>query len=145
MQKRMISIVLCLVMVSTVTVTGAVSAAPAKPDSTTPSEVKYAVYDRAGGLVIGSITIDLTTGQFNFMGKVTPRGFPLSDYKLLLEIQPTKVYEWLTVRQPVSKTTETGSVHINGRIEPGMLQDIRTQSSAGNYGSTWWIVYRYWP
>ena len=144
MKKRMIAIALCLLMIGTVAATSAVSAAPAKPAPVKPTVVKYNVYDRAGGQVIGSITINLATGQFSFNGKVTPR-YPLSDYKLLLEISPTTVYEWSTQGQPVSITTKTGNVHINGMVDQVLLHDLQTQASAGGYGSTWWIVYTYSP
>ncbi len=102
------------------------------------------MYDLAGGQVIGTITINLATGKFNFVGTVTPR-HPLSDYKLLLEIQPTTTYEWSTQGHLVSKTTETGSAHINGWVDAVLLSDLQTQTSAGGYGSTWWIVYTYYP
>jgi hypothetical protein len=169
MQKRILAIVLCLLIVSTVAATSAVSAAPAKPSPMMhgvsgidwkhykhlllehvydvyipPTVVKYDVYDRAGGQVIGSITINLATGKFNFIGHVTPR-YPLSDYTLLLEIQPTTVYEWSTQGHLVSKTTESGSVLINGWVDQVLLHDLQTQTSAGGYGSTWWIVYTYYP
>ncbi|MGZ4848822.1 MAG: hypothetical protein ACXVIB_05465 [Halobacteriota archaeon] len=144
MQKRVLAIALCLLIVSTVAATSAVSAAPAKPSPIPPTIVTYNVYDRAGGQVIGSITINLATGKFNFIGEMTPR-YPLSDYKLLLEIQPTTTYEWSTQGHLVSKTTETGSVHINGWVDQVLLHDLQTQTSAGGYGSTWWIVYTYYP
>jgi len=130
-------------MIGTVTATSAVSAIPAKLAPVKPT-VKYNVYDSAGGQVIGSITINLATGQFSFNGKVTLR-YPPSDYKLLLDISPTTVYEWSTQGQPVSITTKTGNVHISGMVDQVLLQELQTQASTGGYGRTWWIVYRYWP
>ncbi len=140
MHKRILAIALCLVMVSAFAVTSAVSAAG--KHATQPTVAKYDVYMSYGKpyteQVMGSIVVNLATGQYTYTSTV--KVLPGS----LWEVQMMDCYYgwWnndLTLYPGYKQATKAGTVQITGLMTPAELKQLNWLSQ-GTYGVDWAFV-----